>query len=77
MFAHFPAGASTQTIGHYVQLMNRGKFLRYDYDVDENLRRYGQAEPPLYNLSLSTSPAALFYSTGDLVIDADVSQCNS
>jgi choline dehydrogenase-like flavoprotein len=37
-----------QTFRHLAQMARAGHAVRYDYGREENLRRYGQAEPPSY-----------------------------
>lgn len=37
-----------QTFRHLAQMARAGHAIRYDYGREENLRRYGQAEPPSY-----------------------------
>ncbi|XP_019872675.1 lipase 3 isoform X2 [Aethina tumida] len=50
-----------------------GKFQQFDYGYLENLERYGQTEPPQYDLSKVTAPVALFYANNDwLVSEKDV-----
>ncbi|XP_059619221.1 lipase 3-like [Phlebotomus argentipes] len=66
IFAHAPAGASTKTLVHYAQeIHERGDFKRFDYGRRENEARYGQATPPLYNVTNISAPVALIYATND------------
>ncbi|GJQ77030.1 hypothetical protein Trydic_g15224 [Trypoxylus dichotomus] len=68
-----PAGSSTKQWVHYLQLVRSGYFRQYDYLPLENLRRYGEANPPTYNLSKVTSKVALYYSKNDwLAMPEDV-----
>jgi homoserine acetyltransferase len=47
----YPAGCSARCIGHFKQMVVTGEFKKYDYDdAEENIKRYGQPEPPQYNL---------------------------
>lgn len=52
-----------------------GKFRQYDYGKSENKKRYGQPEPPDYDLSKIKVPTFLHYSKNDLlaaVEDVDI-----
>ncbi|GAB1867614.1 Lipase 3 [Camponotus japonicus] len=69
ILSHDPAGASTKTILHYVQIYQTGKFRKYDYGLDKNLLVYNSSEPPDYNLANITFPIALFYGLGDWLVD--------
>ena len=64
---HVPAGTSTNTLVHYAQLYSKGNdaFDRYDWGPEENLIRYGQEEPIAMDLSLVTTPTALFVGNAD------------
>ncbi len=49
--SHTPAGTSTWNIIHWAQMYRSGKVQKYDYgSAAENMKYYGQNEPPLYNL---------------------------
>lgn len=66
IFGHAPAGTSTKTVVHYGQeIHDNGNFQYFDYGKEENLKRYGSEEPPLYNLDNINVPIALFYATND------------
>ncbi|EFN63086.1 Lipase 3 [Camponotus floridanus] len=73
ILSHDPAGASTKTILHYIQIYQTGKFRKYDYGLDKNLLVYNSSEPPDYNLANITVPIALFYGLGDWLVDSVVS----
>lgn len=64
---HFPAGNSFNTIEHYIQIFQSGKFRQYDYGRAKNILIYNSVEPPDYNLTSITLPIALFYGPGDLL----------
>jgi hypothetical protein len=51
---HFPAGGAIRQILHLVQV--QGGFREYDHGLDENLKKYGQSQPPAYNVSKITVP---------------------
>lgn len=65
VLGHLPAGASTKTIVHFVQLVNSGQFRMYDYGASNNWKKYGQQIPPRYNLSSISLPIVLFSSFDD------------
>ncbi|KAI5651806.1 alpha/beta hydrolase fold domain-containing protein [Phthorimaea operculella] len=58
---HYPSSFSLRQMIHYGQLVNSGRFQRYDFGTVQNLARYGQAIPPDYPLARITTPVALFY----------------
>jgi hypothetical protein len=53
---HIPSGSSTQNFFHYAQFINQPKpshpvFRMYNYGLVGNMKHYGQANPPLLDLS--------------------------
>jgi pimeloyl-ACP methyl ester carboxylesterase len=68
LLAHTPAGASTRELTHYAQLAVSGGFGQFDFGEQTNMEKYGQATPPQYNLSLVTSPVALYYADNDKLL---------
>jgi lysosomal acid lipase/cholesteryl ester hydrolase len=74
IFGHTPAGTSTKTMVHYAQEISNGKFQKYDYGKERNMKKYGQDYPPIYNVTGIKTPIALFYTTNDwLAGPSDVS----
>ena len=68
MVGHFPSGTSFQTLNHFRQLIQKGTFEKYDYGFEENYKRYGQMQPPTFDLSkINTVPIAMFMGSGDLL----------
>ncbi|XP_018563457.1 lipase 1-like [Anoplophora glabripennis] len=65
--SNFPAGASAKQVLHYAQIIEKGKFQKYDWGPKENIRRYNSKIPPEYNLKNITAPVALFYGEADSV----------
>lgn len=65
IIGHAPAGASTQQMVHYGQLVRSAFFRQYDHGWLTNRRLYGQRTPPNYNLSNIRAPVALHYSLND------------
>lgn len=60
-----PAGTSTRTILHYIQLIKSGFFRRFDYGKTSNLKHYFLEEPPNYELEKITVPISLISSGSD------------
>ncbi|BBN06468.1 hypothetical protein Mp_3g21430 [Marchantia polymorpha subsp. ruderalis] len=48
---YFPQAISSYNINHFGQIRRSGKFQKYDRGAAENLKVYGQKDPPLYDLS--------------------------
>eukprot|EP00347_Sterkiella_histriomuscorum_P012882 403366856 len=58
--SHYPAGTSLKTIRHFKQVMNKKSFEHFDYGQEENIRRYGQEQPPQIPLeNIKDFPIAL------------------
>jgi hypothetical protein len=51
-----------------------GEFGQFDFGEKKNMEKYGQATPPNYNLSLVTSPVALYYGENDKLVPVQVRQ---
>jgi len=66
---HTPAGASVNTIVHYAQGYNSGRFCYYDFGSDGNQEKYGQTDPPDFDLSKVTAPVNLFWGQNDWLGD--------
>ena len=70
-FGHYPSGTSLRCLYHFKQLINTGKFLKYDFGTDENIKRYGVAVPPEYDLTrIKDVPIALFCGLKDRLASA-------
>lgn len=67
IFAHYPSGASFNSIAHFMQSYFSQEFTRFDYGRKENLKRYGQVKPPIYDLSQVTAPVILYSGEGDFI----------
>ena len=52
--------------------MESGDFHRYDFGTEGNLEKYGQEQPPQYNVSRVTTPVAIYYSSNDWAVNIDV-----
>ncbi|KMQ82045.1 lipase 3, partial [Lasius niger] len=64
-----PAGTSAKTILHFIQVYQSDKFRQYNYGREKNLLMYNSPEPPNYDLANITIPIALFYGSGDWLIN--------
>ncbi|KAF6206063.1 hypothetical protein GE061_017288 [Apolygus lucorum] len=58
-------GASSRVTKHIVQVFDNAGFSEFDYGREENLKKYGTALPPLYDLKKITTPIAFYYSDID------------
>jgi len=65
--SHTPAGTSTKNILHLSQMINSGKFCKYDYGKLGNQERYGSDKPPEYDLSRVRVPTIVVYGTLDVI----------
>ncbi|XP_034250602.1 lipase 3-like isoform X2 [Thrips palmi] len=63
-----PSGTSFKNIDHFAQSLKQG-FQQYDYGHAENLRRYGSAAPPKYNVGNVNLPTRLYYGMNDHLAD--------
>lgn len=60
-----PGGGSRKELMHYAQLINSGKFRKYDYGKIRNLLKYGWFSPPDYKLWNVASPVAIYHAKND------------
>ncbi|KAF8372803.1 hypothetical protein PRIPAC_79232 [Pristionchus pacificus] len=65
--AHTPSGTSTMSALHLAQIASRLKFEHMDHNPAENLRRYGQLTPPLYDFSNIDVPVYHIRGTADIL----------
>jgi hypothetical protein len=69
---HFPSGTSLNSLVHYGQILQAGKFQKYDYGKEANMKIYGQATPPLIPIkSITKVPMALFVGKDDELADTE------
>lgn len=67
IFGHTPAGAATQQLIHYAQLVRSGKFQLFDFESAlRNMKEYGHAKPPQYDIASIKVPIYLHYSQADV-----------
>ncbi|EAT34385.1 AAEL013365-PA [Aedes aegypti] len=65
LLKYSPAGGSIYQVLHYIQLFNARNFQQYDFGSEENLKRYGTAQPPSYPLHKITAPTYIYYGESD------------
>lgn len=67
---HIPAGTSCKNIRHYIQqIFHADTLTMYDYGFGGNIRKYGQINPPQYNLGRITlnKSISLIYGQSDFL----------
>ncbi|XP_068617398.1 lipase member J-like [Battus philenor] len=69
ILGHIPAGSSTLQFVHYGQLVQSGRFCRFDRGEENNLNAYGTRTSPDYDLSNVSVPIVLYYSGNDWLSD--------
>ncbi|KAF8043143.1 hypothetical protein BT93_A1479 [Corymbia citriodora subsp. variegata] len=70
---HEPQPTSMKNLIHLAQMVRDGKISMYDYgDEAQNMEHYGQATPPLYNMSSIPNDLPLFLSYGGADALSDV-----
>ncbi|KAG5864112.1 hypothetical protein JTB14_005552 [Gonioctena quinquepunctata] len=52
-------------VAHYAQIIRNRRFEQRDFGKSENINKYGQPHPPLYDVSKISVPAALFTGPND------------
>lgn len=67
-----PNTISTKQFVHFGQLIRSGLFRKFDYKRSANLRIYGQAEPPEYDLSNVMTKLFVYYGARDFVTPSKV-----
>ena len=67
--SHLPGGGSMKAVAHFVQLYRSHKFEYFDYGKENNIKTYGQPEPPIYDLKGNSGdiPTCLIYGTEDKI----------
>lgn len=54
---------------HYAQSVISKKHQKYDYGKEENMMKYNQPTPPLYNITNVRVPTALYWAKKDWLAD--------
>jgi len=68
--SHSPGGTSTQNVIHFGQMIESGKFQRYDYGSSKkNQEHYQQKTPPLYDVTTMETPVAVYSGDMDWLAD--------
>ena len=64
-----PAGLSVIAAEHIAQFHENQRFQDFDFGTDENMARYGNSTPPVFDISqISGIPFALFFAGEDLEV---------
>ena len=73
---HFPAGASTQSLVHYGQMIKSKQWTLFDWgSAEANEQKYGQSDPPRVEIeNLTSLPTAMFVGTSDDLADTTDAQ---
>ncbi|NXX84720.1 LICH hydrolase, partial [Urocolius indicus] len=66
---HSPAGTSVQDIIHWHQVIDAGQFQAYDYGSKENMKKYNQSTPPVYEIEKISMPIAVWSGGADKFAD--------
>jgi len=70
--SHTPAGSSTKNLIHFAQIFRNNQFQKFDYgSPDENMKRYNQTTPPVYDVSQVNVPVLAFTAPRDWLADAE------
>ncbi|GMI76831.1 Myzus persicae-induced lipase 1 [Hibiscus trionum] len=68
-----PQSTATKNLVHLAQIVRDGVIKKYDYgNPDDNMKHYGEAKPPVYNISNIDRELRLFISYGGLDALSDV-----
>ncbi|GMI76832.1 Myzus persicae-induced lipase 1 [Hibiscus trionum] len=68
-----PQPTATKNLVHLAQIVRDGAIKKYDYgNPDDNMKHYGEAKPPVYNISNIDLELRLFISYGGLDALSDV-----
>ncbi|XP_068625133.1 lipase 3-like [Battus philenor] len=65
---HFPAGTSAKSLTWFSQTLNADDFKKFNYGASENLKLYGDVDPPLYNMNATTVPVVIIYGKNDRIV---------
>uniref|UniRef100_A0A8C2YRV3 Lipase n=3 Tax=Chinchilla lanigera TaxID=34839 RepID=A0A8C2YRV3_CHILA len=67
--SHAPTGSSVQNILHLKQLYRADEFRAYDWGSEaENMQRYNQSQPPVYDLTALKVPTAVWAGGRDILV---------
>lgn len=69
-FSQSPAGTSVQNMLHWAQVVNSGQLQAFDWgNPDQNILRFHQPMPPLYDITKMEVPTAMWSGGQDIVAD--------
>ncbi|KAJ3693313.1 hypothetical protein LUZ60_008793 [Juncus effusus] len=71
-----PHPSSTKNLRHLFQMIRKGTFAKYDYGILKNLKKYGQIDPPSFDLQNIPSSFPLWMGYGGLDELADIIDLN-
>lgn len=63
-----PSGTSMRNLLHYGQLTKSKRFQKFDWGPKKNWKVYGKLLPPKYNLRKVTTPVAIYWGDGDVLV---------
>jgi len=71
MAGHEPGGTSVQNVHHWIQMITNNQFEMMDFGRIENEKRYGQRNPPVYNLENipASLPLVMYSGSHDVLAD--------
>lgn len=71
IMAHEPGGTSVMNMIHWQQMTNykENKVQKFDYGEENNIKKYGQKEPPVYDFRKIPGPIAIFSGKKDRLAD--------
>jgi len=70
LLEHNPSRTNVKSVKHFVQQVvhYNGYLNKFDYGKKENLKRYGQIDPPAYDVKNLNVPSFFFYGDNDLFL---------
>lgn len=74
IFRNFPADTGLKNIVHFLQCFDNKKFGQYDHGRDGNLKVYGVADPPTYDVASVTPPIAYYHGKKDTFVTIEDAQ---
>ncbi|NXO20410.1 LICH hydrolase, partial [Cisticola juncidis] len=66
---HYPAGTSVKNVIHWHQILRADQFQAYDYGCKENMKKYNQTAPPVYQIEEVKIPIAVWSGGQDSFAD--------
>lgn len=66
---HTPAGTSVKNMYHFMQLVQKERFQKYDYGFWGNYAKYGKFTPDIYSLKNIENKIVIFYGDNDWLAD--------